>query len=162
MATFGTTVHVDGGTEGFYTAYVVGQLYTLAEAGNVTSMSMWTAHGGAGNHLRMGIWDSAGNIVAQTEEGIVPSDDYYWVTLDISPGVDLAAGDYYLGFQCDADGQQFYRLTTGINMKYEAHTYGALESVGSWASDYGTKTISIYATYTAGGGISVALTGVSG
>jgi hypothetical protein len=97
-------------------------LYHNANTVTLTGIKMQC--GSTGAHITAGIYNSSGNIVAQSASTTCVSG---WNTLNITPNVSLSPGDYYIGGVSDT----LYGLmcTNGGTMPvYNGFTYGPLLS----------------------------------
>ena len=155
MAEFG--YHTIGGTSGAEGPSTLdGTRFTLSEAGDVTSVSVYCANLSASvtPAFRTAIYDvSAGEPNALKGTGaeveLAVSAPAAWRESALT--VSLAAGDYYLCVWTDTDGAQFEAYWDGgATERYRTATYHstnpAPDPFGSAST--GSAKLSIFATYT--------------
>ncbi len=154
MATFGkTTVGASWGTDG--NGYKSGCKFTLPEEGRVTKLTGHVRGLAGGPQVRKGVIyaDSAGAPGAlkgvTAEVSIAASAAAAWVDLSFATPVDLAAGDYWLGFHTggnnNASDSAYDTLTDGLQYNFNAYADGATDQFGTSTGD--PQERSIYATY---------------
>jgi hypothetical protein len=153
MATFGVT-DTSGVAESPGANYKVISKFTLTEDGTVNKLSFYmTGSGGFGANVKAFIYaDSGGTPAALEAVGSViavawAENVFSWYDSDISPAVELAAGDYWLGFKAEAAMQYSYHSVSN-NRKYRAETYASSPS-DPFGTVEGTdnKEVTVYATY---------------
>lgn len=128
-------------------------LFTLTEAGNVTSIeARFEASSSAGTNFKGLIYSNNAG-VPNTRLGVgaavaVPAGGG---VLSSSLSVSLAAGDYWLGFVCDAFTAVAEEDTTGGLSRMEGTTYAS--PAATWTETAtGTGRINVYAEYTPSAG----------
>ena len=163
MATFGDTAEAVGGaSNGWGTGEMVFRKFTLAEAGDVESISAYLKSGPSSSPqaFRLALYaDSSGTpggLRGVTSEGAVLDTQtaYAWSTLSLPAPVSLSAGDYWLGVWLG----DWYN---SVDIAYGAASGGTgfwqgdviYSSAGNpenpWVGGSGmTETLLFYATYT--------------
>ena len=134
-------------------------------AGTGVSMSWYGAAGGysGSDYIEMAIYTlSAGTYSPITNPGTVqsaklPYNNGAWITCNFTVAPTLTATTYYLMVNdTGTEGRaKWYNSVAGQSVKYHAQTYGSWGAFSSPGNDSTNYQMSIYCTYTAGGGVSI-------
>lgn len=134
-------------------------VFTLTEAGTVTSLSAYMSGGASNTQVhKFAIWDDdgaggiPGTLLGLTAEQTIAIDQAEgWVTADLVTPVALAAGDYWLGHHSGStfSACNVWRSVSGSNNAYYATDSYAdgTESTCPAGTLYG-RIWAVYATYT--------------
>lgn len=152
MGTFGTLTDGTWGS-GLEDAVYGGQ-YACPEACIADSITAWLGNTTAAKLVKCKIYDTAGNTIGETEEKLVPIQAATEVIFSFDePKPELSAQNYILAaFGASGEGSLTIRATGGGTDKYKIGL-----SYPTWPADPVAFSsigdlISIYCTYTAGGG----------
>lgn len=148
--TFGYTT-AGGSSFTCFSGNIYVYLAALSEAGSVSSMSTYVDNGGA-TLFQTGIYDNASpsNLKGSSAAVSLPASPAW---TDSTVSAELTAASYNLGWNCNTgNATGYYDWNAAASMRYVASAYGTWPAtVATWSS-YGTNRMSIYATYTVGGG----------
>lgn len=144
-------------------AQALGNLSTLSEDGTINSMTAYVGQDSGSGYVKYIIVKSDNTIVGQTDTVALGS--YAWVKLYLTTPYVAVAGNYFLFIWQSGSSASYTKKTDDVGLGWM--TTGDIS--GQWPTATSIATgananskSSIYATYTAGGGVSVPLTGVSG
>jgi hypothetical protein len=104
--------------------------------------------GSSGNAFKLGIYDTSGNLLGETEAGAVPSSHYEgWQTCNFTTPLFLPAGDYVLAAISNFGGwdMRYSAGSTGQGYRDTASTWPTFDDPASFGSE--DRAYSIYATY---------------
>jgi hypothetical protein len=128
-----------------------------AIAGTVSSLKVRVRDGTA-TSVRMGIYDSAGNLVVETDAtSLTLGSSYQTITASVTPTA-LSAAKYYIGIVTNNSLQIANDSSPSVwRGDKAAHTFGALPSTISptEAGDVGSGSLFMWADGTVGGGGSI-------
>lgn len=125
--------------------------FSMPEAGRITSISCFFGGHTAAVTARMVLWDSGGNIVAQSSsfsaaKGSGASGGQSWITQTIPDVLAASGASYYIGFWRDPAGDAEWSISTGSGTWLDnTNTSGSPGAFTGLTSNGGS--IGAYATY---------------
>jgi len=148
VKTFGYTTI--GGSGSYKTNFVRGCEGTPTSDGEVTSMSVYVANNWtSGEKMKLGLFDSSGNLLAETIERSDGGTSGTWQDFTFSSNPTVTADTkYLLGFLSDNNIQFRYDTAIGESEPNQSTTYPNFPDPVNVSTGY---QFSIYATYTESG-----------
>lgn len=135
--------------------YIVGQKFTMTEAGTMTDF-WWYGYGGgvqcrvhfavyANGSPHSLVWDS-GELTPDSVDNATPT----WTHVT-GLSVALSAGDYWFVWNSNETDPHYYSTGSGSEPHYTSFTYAAMPSTVALADNLSYANLGIYITYSTGG-----------